>query len=169
MGRPVRRSPAPDRGPGFPAALLATARTNIAAHRIHITAVGGDADHLPFAYTAGLTPFYLPELWCSALGGLAQVGAVLNAAAAAAFDAVEDGGLREGLLELDYSVPFKVRHVRTDAARVNLTRALYPHAVLLVSQVLWPDVDGRYPDERAYDRARFPQDLLPLHRSSVPG
>lgn len=132
----------------------------IAEHGWMIQGVfGTENDPTAFSYTVGLTESEKPELFLDTLSPK-QSQPILNAAARA----VHDGTLvpKHGVIfDIDYSVRFKWRGpISTRAAELGMCHRLY--VSVEAYQVLWPDTEGRYPDDDGYDAKRFPQRLVDL-------
>jgi uncharacterized protein DUF4262 len=133
-------------------AFLDQCRATIAEHGWMVQGVFPTAESvargetLTFAYTAGLTARGLPEM---ILVGLPLDGAadLLNDAAKIAVE--------RGAVEFDADVDgiiagFPVRFTAATTAPLSVARSLYGSRVRAV-QMLWPDDQGRFPGDPAYD------------------
>lgn len=145
-------------------AYLEQVRDRVAADGFAVQHVGGEPGALRYSYTVGLTADPSPEYWISGLLPLQAHGVLADAVRA-----TREHGPLTGRVLLDWSVPFIVRGpVALDEAAVYTATALYPPpTVVAVSQILWPDAAGRYPDEDLYDAAGFPQVLLGLRGETL--
>ena len=132
--------------------LVGNALVQIASGHWGVTAVYGDDEHPPFAYTTGLLEFGRPEL--------VIVGMDLNRAC------IELNEVARGLVDdADFLtspsayplVPVEV----IDSSDLRVSRVLYGPAFHSV-QLVWPDDDFRYPWDAAYPAAALPQPLLGL-------
>lgn len=129
-----------------------------------VQGVFGETPEDMFSYTIGLTDKGLPELWIGTLGPQ-QSQPVLNGLAELA---LSRHGRGEALpigepIDAEYSVPFRLRGpVDVEAAEAfGAVRWAIDKPVTLL-QVLWPDNEGRFPDQDGYDQGHFPQRVLPL-------
>jgi uncharacterized protein DUF4262 len=114
---------------------------------------------LTFAYTVGLTAKGLPEM--------ILVGLPLDGAADWLNDAARQA-VERGAVELDTDVDgiiagVSVRFTATTTAPLSVARRLYGAGVRAV-QMLWPDDQGRFPGDPAYDAVYGKQQ--PLLRES---
>lgn len=128
----------------------------ITEHGLVIQAVVGKPVE-SFSYTVGRTENSLPELW---------IGTMHPAQAHMLLTALVDTDAHEpGFIDCGMTVRLLLRGpVDLDAAEVGVARGLYgfePDAIEVL-QVLWPDLDGVFPDAEGYDQVCFPQRLLPL-------
>lgn len=131
-----------------------------------VQGVFGDQDEtglaVSFCYTVGLTEASLPELFIDRLSP-SQGQPILNALATKmrAGETFAPGDT----VDIEYSVPFRLRGpVDTAEAEANTARRLYGEIDLW--QVLWPDREGRFPDEEGYDHVAFPQRLITNKKES---
>lgn len=114
---------------------------------------------MSFSYTVGLTETKLPELFLDTISAN-QATPILNEMARR---------MRDGMpiapgdtVDLDYSVPFRIRGpIDPAAAATNMARNLYGDQITVL-QVLWPDPAGLFPGDAGYDEHGFPQRLMPL-------
>lgn len=133
----------------------------VAEHGFAVQGVFGDTADESFSYTVGMTKAGLPELWIATLDPR-MAAQLLNALGALQLSS--DKPL-EGEVDCGWTVPFQVRGpVDVEAASVGVALKLYPHPQLVtVSQVMFPDPAGRFPDDEAgYDFASLPQRVLAL-------
>lgn len=114
---------------------------------------------MPFAYTVGLSRLDLPDLYVFGMpAGMAQD--ILNGTARLM---VEGQRFTSGdVVDLDYSVQFKIRGpVSLEQAQAKLARNVAPpDRPATLWQILWPDTEGRFPDEDDYDVGRYPQQVI---------
>lgn len=118
-----------------------------------------DTDNSPlFSYTVGLTAVGMPELFMSSIAVTQAHHAhhILNAVAEQAYAGYAFSD--DELVDAAHSVLFKIRGPVDAAEDIGVANSLYDDVVVL--QVLWPDTDGRYPDQLGYNQDRFPQRLL---------
>jgi hypothetical protein len=129
-----------------------------------VQGVAGRSMQDSFSYTVGLTAKDRPELWCATLHPK-QATLLLNALGDKALEAPLPVGVD---IDIDWSVPVRLRGpVAVDEAEVFVASSIYPDHPVTVMQVLWPDSHGVFPDEDGYDRARYPQRVLPLAGEGV--
>ena len=134
-----------------------TART-IKRHGHQVVGVfDPDGEGVPFAYTVGRSLLGRPELFITGGMPLHVLGRLLNDAAAMDDEApIEAGERRDGLLA-GYPAWFVEADPR--AAEMNVALRLVPSARAL--QVVWPDVDGRFPGDPGYGLTAEHQPLHP--------
>lgn len=117
-----------------------------------------------YSYTVGLTERGLPELW---LAGLlpTQAQGILCDVARAMLLAPEP---LTGRVSLDWSADFRVQGpCALEETGMFVVSAKYPHPwVVEVSQVLWPDEEGRFPTDEDYNAA-MPQRVLGLRGETL--
>lgn len=135
--------------------------TKIEEHGWMVQAVMGlpdQPDVLSFCYTAGLALKGLPELYLIGLP-IELGGAILNETAQQMVDTtvpVTNGQV----LDLAYSTQFRV-HGPIDAGQAEMFLAKRINEGSFVAmQVMWPDTEGRFPDEEGYDMDNYPQQVI---------
>ncbi|MFT3715571.1 MAG: DUF4262 domain-containing protein [Gordonia sp. (in: high G+C Gram-positive bacteria)] len=124
--------------------LVGNALTQIASGHWSVTAVYGDDEHAPFAYTTGLIEFDRPELVITGMD-LLKACVELNEVA---------GRLIGDADHLASSSAFPYIPVEViDSSDLRVTRLLYGPAFAAV-QLAWPDASMAYPWDRAYPADR---------------
>lgn len=119
---------------------------------------------IPFAYTIGLTDAGLPELIISWPGQPGMARDLLNNAAGGHLkDEIQHGQI------LDYVANIPSRAIAADPHKAEIQQAYNyvndPDRVrdkIRLIQILWPDANGRFPDEDGYNFVDFPQEMWPL-------
>lgn len=145
--------------------FLASVAERVREHGWIVQGVVGEEPSETFGYTVGLHAKGLPELWIGTLNPTTQGADVLNDIAAAAVGGLPlEVGL-VGRTAADWQMPLRlVGPVDLDDAGVNVAKVFAREdsndEPLQVLQVLWPDADGRFPDEDGYDHDAFPQRVL---------
>lgn len=114
----------------------------------HVFFIGG---YPAFSYTIGNHEQGLPELLVIGSFPPAVVGGMLNQMGAMMRE--QGKAFDEGLLDIEWSMPVKVRKA-TDAAKSEYTIQVgqyYGSQDYSVLQVMVPDRDGRYPGDEGVD------------------
>lgn len=119
---------------------------------------------MPFAYTAGLTQYLLPELLMTNVSP-ARAARVLNGVAEFLLDGLElwpgrQVGLPGGLL---------VEVVEVEHPEVHLTAAVAIHGPIRAFQLVWADGRGRWPWAADFCDRRSRQPVLGVRKTASPG
>ncbi len=109
-------------------------------------------DGVPFSYTVGRTIQRAPELLITGPLPMQVQAALLNDAAA-----IED--LAAGQERDDLIQGGVMRVVSVDARASEMFQAIYlfEPTPIRALQLVWPDTQGRFPNDEGYDQERFPQ------------
>lgn len=130
-------------------------RQNIEQYGQHVQGVGGGGGirvSPPFAYTIGNSARGLPELLFIGPFDFRLGTMILNAVAKHMW---EKGRIEPGMLDLEWTFPFKLREAGGDVRDTFTIQAgqFYGHENYTVMQVMICDKAGRYPGDPGCDPA----------------
>lgn len=118
----------------------------------------------PFVYSAGRTLQNLPELFMVGYAEIPQFAGIINNVHEAQTTEglhVHDGDVLDGFLGRGYQLA--VRRADPVKAEMNATLHLFRDSGLEVQafQLVWPDIEGRFPWDDGWDSERWVQPLYP--------
>lgn len=125
-------------------------KENVRRFGQHVWGVGGSEVTPPFAYTVGNASRGLPELLFIGEFHFDLGMQILNAVAERM---VKDGRLDEGMLDIEWTFPFKVREAGGDVRDMFTIQAsrYLGHQDYRVMQIMICDPKGRYPGDPGVD------------------
>lgn len=126
--------------------LYAKFAMDVKSHGQSVVQVGGDGPHPSFNYTIGNALVGLPELLL--VGSIhPMMGLALNHLGQKMRD--DKKPLEEGLVDIGWTFPFKVRKASPKAKTEYTIQAgrFFDHEDYEVLQVMICDKDGKYPDD----------------------
>lgn len=127
--------------------LLDKIDRDIATHGMSVIGVMGDP---PFSYTIGLWSAGHPELIICGMEAVQAHGVLTSARIAMTENGLQvEEGLEAGGVLVGYAVRFK--EVPEPRAPLNVARRFHKSDRFPAFQLLWPDEQGRFPDEEGYD------------------
>ncbi|PZR66548.1 MAG: DUF4262 domain-containing protein [Stutzerimonas stutzeri] len=131
--------------------MMRQVRENIENYGQHLFYVGGDGADPAFCYTIGNAEHGLPELLVIGSFGFWLTGQILNELGAKMREAGKP--YEEGLLDIGWTYPFKIRKTSGDVnERFTIQAGRYlGHENYVVLQIMICDPMGRYPGDEGCD------------------